>query len=506
MSDIQNLYLYGAAVQGIQNFIFQTNDLIEIVGASEIVSQICTSKFTDNNIGGIPIVMAAGNIKVLFKTDEEVKAAVLKFPMVITQFALGITISQSVVEINCKPSITDVTALNENNVNDYISQENFSSAVGKLEENLRAQRNKSSRSTTLGLTAISRSRKTGLPLAYFKKDFYLDIATYNKRELGKSQATTPSLCKMIFGDNISYNNIAYNITDITEHNDWIAVIHIDGNNLGRVIQEIGGDPMRLKKFSKELDSVTKKAAAKAYTNLCENKLLSNEGIIPLRPVVLSGDDHTIICRADLAIPYTKAFFKAFEKGSKEMLKEVFKKTTIKIDRLTACAGIAYIKSSYPFYYAYSLAEDLCTTAKKDAKRNENPSPKSCLMFHKVQDSFIENYSEIIKRELTLVDGNSLCFGPYYLENEDERWTIDKLMNNATLNSDVYNPIYTHIRGWLTLMHNNVELARQKMLRLKNQSPEKVEIINLLTEFDNERKSSPAYDVLAQRTIINQTTK
>ena len=38
-------YLYGASVQGIQNFIFQSNKLAEIVGASELVEEICTTKF-----------------------------------------------------------------------------------------------------------------------------------------------------------------------------------------------------------------------------------------------------------------------------------------------------------------------------------------------------------------------------------------------------------------------------------------------------------------------------
>lgn len=40
-------YLYGAAVQGIQGFIFQTNKLREIVGASELVEEICTTAFNE---------------------------------------------------------------------------------------------------------------------------------------------------------------------------------------------------------------------------------------------------------------------------------------------------------------------------------------------------------------------------------------------------------------------------------------------------------------------------
>ena len=38
-------FLYGASVQGIQHFIFQTNELKDIVGASELVENICTTLF-----------------------------------------------------------------------------------------------------------------------------------------------------------------------------------------------------------------------------------------------------------------------------------------------------------------------------------------------------------------------------------------------------------------------------------------------------------------------------
>ena len=76
MSEVN--YLYGAAVQGIQSFIFQTNKLREIVGASELVEEICTSKFKDlfGQVGityneGNCILHAAGNIKYIFETKEE---------------------------------------------------------------------------------------------------------------------------------------------------------------------------------------------------------------------------------------------------------------------------------------------------------------------------------------------------------------------------------------------------------------------------------------------------
>jgi hypothetical protein len=40
-------YLYGASIQGIQEFIFATNRLKEIIGASELVESISTELFKE---------------------------------------------------------------------------------------------------------------------------------------------------------------------------------------------------------------------------------------------------------------------------------------------------------------------------------------------------------------------------------------------------------------------------------------------------------------------------
>ena len=76
-----NQYLYGAAVQGIQSFIFQTNTLREIVGASELVEEICTKMFaeqlgiskTNLDNDGNAIINAAGNIKYIFNNEDKCK-------------------------------------------------------------------------------------------------------------------------------------------------------------------------------------------------------------------------------------------------------------------------------------------------------------------------------------------------------------------------------------------------------------------------------------------------
>ena len=77
-------YLYGASIQGIQSYIFQTNELKDIIGASELVNRICdkfVKKYSEDNTSKCEmIVHAAGNIKCIFDDEDACRDAVRNFP------------------------------------------------------------------------------------------------------------------------------------------------------------------------------------------------------------------------------------------------------------------------------------------------------------------------------------------------------------------------------------------------------------------------------------------
>lgn len=468
-------YLYGASIQGIQTYIFQTNTLKDIVGASDLVNRLCDDFVNifaqkDTNI----IVHAAGNIKCIFDSKNDCAKAVRDFPRYAMEISPGITISQAVVTIS--------------------DSDDFKESTDELERCLHAQRNHPVKSLTCGLMTAERSRTTGLPAIKFEKDEYLDAGTVSKRENKSKTGQTTDLYQKLTGEYISHDERPYDTKDLTDRNDWIAVIHADGNGLGEVISTIGGDKDKLRDFSENLNKATIAAAQQAYKSLRVN----NYKVLPIRPIVIGGDDLTILCRGDLAVKFVKAYLEAFEKETAELLNH----------SLTACAGIAYVKSSYPFYYGYDLAEELCGYAKKDAKSDEmknanNGLAPSCLMFHKVQSSFVENYNTIIKKELT-AGKTMLSFGPYYLSEQANRWTIEQLTNMVkNLSDESNNRIKTSIRQWLTLMHEDASAAEQHTKRANTIYGNNKLYVNA-TAINNGR--CHAYDILSLLTIESQVTR
>jgi len=358
---------------------------------------------------------------------------------------------------------------------------------------------------------------------------------------GESSNKNVRLCIKSFGEKVRAEDIPLNIEDMTWRNDWIAIIHADGNGLGEIVREIGSDRKRFKKFSSDLENATKAAARATFADIKRDfykaeTFMWGSKCIPLRPVVLSGDDMTIICRGDIAFTYAKQFLKHFEEETKNIAED---------DKgnkfsLTACAGIAYIKSSYPFYYGYDLAEALCSEAKKDAKDDDMKKiyrqeiAASCLMFHKVQSSFVDSYNDFVAKELTTYkdgkENKKFNFGPYYLNMpesgvETRRWTIDKLeeeikrLSSKGDSKDV-NAIKSSLRKWLTAMHNNEQQAEQ----LKQRALDIISDKDLKSFYDEITKCierpklnkeigryeisyvCPVYDILTLLSVSEQQTK
>ncbi len=376
-------YLYGFTIQGIQRYIFNTNKLTDIIGASEIVENICT-KFFENNYPGFKEdelrQAAAGSISYIFKEKEDAKSFYSEFPSKVTEEAGNIAFSQAIIEVE-----GELTA-------DHLRE---------IAKKLRVQRNRPANNEGCGTMTTKVNRRTGEPA--FEKIRENDFIDYTSK-CKTLRSTAKRLLEKIDIDKKWIFPTEFSQITNAKSKNYLAIIHADGNGLGKAIQKIikQSKPENaisdLKQFSKDIEGATIAAFKWAFENVVVKMqdVEKNGQILPIRPVILGGDDITLIIRADLAIDFTYEYLKAFEEKTKSFLK------VNKIDGLnglTATAGIVFIKEKYPFHYGAHLAESICSIAK-----NESERAYSGLKFYRVQDSFVNSYKSIIEKELT-IDSN-----------------------------------------------------------------------------------------------------
>jgi len=413
-------YLYGASVQGIQGFIFETNKLKEIVGASEIVKSIQSDFEMMTKDFDVKILMnAAGNIKAIFKSEEECKKLVYSFGKMVQKKAYGISISQAVVKIDGKKE----------------TQED----INELERRLKIQRNRASIPLDMSLNIMELNPTTAKPtvghMTVQKKSTPIDRATKQKIKANED----------FFKANPHLKEFK-NIAEFSNRKNKIAVIHADGNGLGMLIPKLREKGMELSDFSKSLDDAT-----------CEAFKRAKNDTMSIRDVILGGDDMVVVCNANDALTFTKNFLQFFEEETEKKIGH----------KLTACAGIAYCNEKYPFHYAVSLAEELCDATKKHAKQIDEDLAPSSLMFHNIQSSNFQSWDRFVEDELSIKNDTQTIrcdFGPYYLKEENGQVTIEDFINTLEAYRCDDSPI-SRLRAWLGELYNSSQYASLMLKRI-----------------------------------------
>lgn len=206
---------------------------------------------------------------------------------------------------------------------------------------------------------------------------------------------------------------------------WLAVVHADGNALGQVFvnfdRYVNPGPEAglaahnrayidsLRRFSLELDACTEKAFCAALGNMHPMRNgahAKSGGVLPMLPLVLGGDDLTVLCDGEQALPFTRAFLEEFAKQARAgTIQEVFSKGQSNAS-LTASAGVAIVKPHFPFFAAYDLAEDVLQSAKK-------LKPFPAIDCHVVFDASGPDLARV-RRQLIVDQGATCLTGRPYL--------------------------------------------------------------------------------------------
>ena len=494
----QKVSLVLLETSGNQAYIYATNKLRENVGASELtrlagtkwvldavqsetqvqsethqelyndpnqLRAMLTNVETNGRIedGALVEVVeaASGKAVLLVRDPKTAKRIVSKVTLKALTDAPGLDIKGVVVEFDWSKSGSVADALRK--------------AYRRYEE-LRTSR-PGPESRFLRLPVVAQCATSGMPASTVEKNEAFSMQTSAKRAMAheirrqKTEVGAPA---------------GWKFADALDDQRWLAVVHADGNGLGQVFlhfedfcnDDRGAVTNRnyvdtLRAFSCAVDVCTHKAFEKAVESIvpCVKDEDNNEKTLPMRPLVLGGDDLTVMCDAAIAFPFAERYLAEFEAetANDEVIRPIAKRMTngkMNDAWLSACAGIAVVKSHYPFFAAYSLAEELVASAKTSKKKLLQKDdgetgwswPSSALDFLVLHDSSSMELKDI-RDKLVLDDGETLLYGgPYVVTGQDQFKGLDQQQK-----------VWTEFHAW-TRLKDRAEVLRKKDREGKREIP------------------------------------
>ena len=184
------------------------------------------------------------------------------------------------------------------------------------------------------------------------------------------------------------------LTDIGDRSSWrnyIGIVYADGNAMGQIVQAMTR-PETFRQFSKIVDESIQEACFTALSEISEsevNKVRENyeqqSGFERLAAdiLLLGGDDLLVALPADRALDFSLKVTDKFESLTKDRIDNLQDAATQQFfhDKLgdqgfTISCGVAIAKSSYPFYLALDLAEQLLKNAKRRNSRASQSETQS----------------------------------------------------------------------------------------------------------------------------------
>lgn len=442
-------------VLGVQRFIFSSNRLRDVVTGSHLVHW---STSLDGALGklaerGDIIFAGGGNAVIQFDTLGKAHDFTARYTRLLHNEAPGLEVAVVHKEFQ---SGKLARALREVQIE---------MARGKTERTPSAQ--------LLGLSVTASCRETGLPAAGFdaaeptvvlckgvlkRRQRKKEANAHWRRHLEKTEKLACSPEEFDFP--LELDDLGRTIGDTS----LIGIVHIDGNGVGQKIKtwlerleeeqekKAEGDTAvcnGYQDWSQAIDDLGQKAFQAVVNRVCQRvkqcdrdgkrilcitgcpsylgfelKRVDGKWMLPLRPILLGGDDLTFVCDGRIALDLAETALAVFEESDLPHL-----------GKITACAGVAMVRVHAPFARAYDLAEKLCHSAKAIVKEK---NPSGCALdWHIGSFRPGERPSDIRKRQYGVsnhVNSHQLTCRPYLLgagteEPETWRWLSRKLLDD-----------------------------------------------------------------------------
>jgi hypothetical protein len=415
------------SIRSKQEYIFRTNKLLEIIGASEIISRawdilfeqaenndiktekindskfefgIIEKKFKDSSLNMVELFRGGGNDTVLFSDFESFYKANAAFSSYMLENYPGII-----------PMVVYVEKTGE-----------YSEDYRNLMVQSEIKKTRMVPGTEYFVAPFSMiDRSTFLPCS--------EIANEgdNKVRLSKESAAKRMVGKKTMKDMNEKDREVVNFLDnlITQKGEesLLAIVHADGNNMGSKIMKLLNGKTDYDTCVNKMREFTRNTA-EAFVGTGINTLdIKRNDLIGdktgeketmkyfYRKIVADGDDMTFVCNARYVMDYVEAYLNSVNEYNDS--ENDFK--------YSSCAGICIFHSHYPLAKAYALAEQACDSAKEKVHaqgENQVTKEEGWIDFHYIHSGISGDLEEI--RE---IQGTKDCMARPWcvVKNETERY-------------------------------------------------------------------------------------
>lgn len=362
-------YLLAAEADKIQEFIFRSSRLREVVGASQMLSRFCEEGAPPlfEKHGGNPdtdiFVNDGGSFRIVFHGDDAENRARAFGADLAELYRLSVIGSFSVAEpVQWEDSF-----------------QKANEEAGRALRRVKSHRTGAVAEIHMPYVAFCASCGVGLAEAHGRlikeptnaRERYL-CATCQTKAQARDMRTgfLHNFLVEITGseDNLGHFATPEDADDVAAYDlrkqNYVAYLVADGNGMGKTFGQC--DEVQIKTLSEgltgsvlsSLAEVTGKLIAKVERH--SNKY--GQEIVPVLPLILGGDDLFALIPSAYALDFARQFCLAYEEKIGELTKEIGG------PKPTVAAAVVICKSKYPYALAHRRAHHLLEEAKRQCKQ------------------------------------------------------------------------------------------------------------------------------------------
>ena len=433
-------YLTILEVSQKQKYIFSSNVLSENIYNSDTIARITSGKYIESVVNDVKLFQIKDNLVyaggghtiMVFPSEKQAKQVTAMVTEQVIRDYPDIELFAATIPYPDTEAVNSDTQTGSTGNPDRMKPADYIKELKQKLEHKKALRKASFHQGSFGIERMDPN--TGKPVRFCSSN-EKDSDTNEKRKNEKRKFDVP--------EDYALATAFRNLGGSKGESAFIAVIHIDGNGMGKKIQDfadsftdwesyrtgmrqysekIAEDFMSaFKAMNREVAAFLKTETAEENLSLdlkFERKAKKTDKIadkiadkktdikryFPVRRIITEGDDVCFVTEGRIGIECARIFLENLP------------------DTCHACAGVALVHQKYPFYRAYELAEALCSNAKKfgaSLSPEDNGASVSAIDWHIEFGEIQDTLEDTRKMYLTDEDKKNLEMRPYIVKASEE---------------------------------------------------------------------------------------